>query len=87
MSGNLETKKDIARYFSMSGLRVAPNAADGLLAELRKYQHHDEKLRFMDKFVSLFKEFQTLTTKTASTSGVAVAGLGQGATLDANIAA
>lgn len=41
----------------------------------------------MDKFVSLFKEFQALTAKTASTSGVAVAGLGQGATLDANIAA
>ena len=57
MSGSLESKKDIARYFSISGLRVAPNAADGLLAELRKYQHHDEKLRYMDKFVALFKEF------------------------------
>ena len=32
---SLENKKDIARFFSMSGLRVAPNAADGLLAELR----------------------------------------------------
>ena len=87
MSGSLESKKDIARFFSMSGLRVAPNAADGLLAELRKYYHHDEKLRYMDKFVSLFKEFQALTAKTATTSGVSVVGLGQGATLDANIAA
>ena len=41
----------------------------------------------MEKFVSLYKEFQALTTKTASTSGVAVSGLGQGAVLDANIAA
>ena len=57
MSASLESKKDIARFFSLAGLRVAPNAADGLLAELRRYQHHDEKLRFMDKFVSLFKEF------------------------------
>ena len=41
----------------------------------------------MEKFVSLYKEFQALTTKTASTSGVTVSGLGQGAVLDANIAA
>ena len=66
---------------------MAPNAADGLLAELRKYRHHEEKVRFMEKFVNLYKEFQALTTKTASTSGVAVSGLGQGAVLDANIAA
>lgn len=57
MSGSLETKKDIARFFGNTGLRVAPNAADGLLAELRSYQHHDEKLRYMEKFVMLFKEF------------------------------
>ena len=55
---SLESKKDIARYFSMSGLRVAPDAADGLLAELRRFQHHEEKVRYMEKFVNLFKEFQ-----------------------------
>ncbi len=64
MSASLESKKDIARFFGMTGMRVAPNAADGLLAELRKYQHHDEKLRYMEKFVSLFKEFSQLTSKT-----------------------
>lgn len=57
MSANLESKKDIARFFMVTGLRVAPNAADGLLAELRKYQHNDEKQRYMQKFVSLFKEY------------------------------
>ena len=87
MSASLESKKDIARFFSLAGLRVAPNAADGLLAELRRYQHHEEKLRFMDKFVSLFKEFQALTAKSGSAAGVAVEGIGQGAVLDANIAA
>ena len=87
MSASLETKKDIARFFSVTGLRVAPNAADGLLAELRKFQHHEEKLRFMHKFMALFKEYQALTTKTTANSGMAIAGMGQGAVLDANIAA
>ena len=88
MSASLESKKDIARFFSMTGLRVAPEAADGLLAELRKFQHHEEKVRYMEKFVSLFKEFQQFTSKSAqSTSTVAIAGLGPGSVLDAHIAA
>ena len=85
---SLETKKDIARFFSMSGLRVAPDAADGLLAELRRLQHHDEKQRYMDKFVHLFKEFQQLTSKSAQSAGAdAIGVIGPGSVLDANIAA
>ena len=85
---SLETKKDIARFFSMSGLRVAPDAADGLLAELRRLQHHDEKQRYMDKFVHLFKEFQQLTSKSAQSAGADALGVvGPGSVLDANIAA
>ena len=77
MSASLESKKDIARFFSVTGLRVAPNAADGLLAELRKFQLHDEKLKYMKKFVTLFKEYQALTCKTTTaSSGMAIGGMG-----------
>ena len=58
---SLETKRDIARFLSLEGIMATPAVADGLLFELRNLTHHEEKVRYMHKFIALFKEHQALT--------------------------
>ena len=58
MASSLEGLRDVARYFSLSGITMTPDAADGILGELIKLKHHDYKVRYVEKFLSLFKEWQ-----------------------------
>ena len=57
MASSLESMRDIARYFSMSGVSMAPDAAEGILGDLMALKHHDYKVRYVEKFLSLFKEW------------------------------
>ena len=62
--------RDIARYFSLSGVTIAPDAAEGILGDLIRLKHHDYKVRYVEKFLSLFKEWQALQTKSDKSAGV-----------------
>jgi hypothetical protein len=56
MSGSLESTRDLARYFTMAGISVRPEAVKGLLGDLRQYKFHEEKLNFLSAVLKLFKE-------------------------------
>jgi hypothetical protein len=52
---NLESTRDIARYFTMAGVQVRPEASKGLLAELFHMKFNNEKKHFLDTIISQFK--------------------------------
>ena len=47
MASSLESMRDIARFFSLSGVTMAPDAAEGILGELMNLKHHDYKVRYV----------------------------------------
>ena len=61
--------RDVARFFSMSGVTIAPDAAEGILGELIKLKHHDYKVRYAQKFLKLFKEWQSLQQRSDHSAG------------------
>ena len=66
MSGELNSKRDLARYFTLSGIVVRPEATETLLQNLIKIPYSDAKQRYVDRFVATFKEYVVLNTKSAA---------------------
>ena len=48
----------------------AERRAEGILGDLIRLKHHDYKVRYVEKFLSLFKEWQALQTKSDKSAGV-----------------
>ena len=66
MSGELNSKRDIARYFNLSGITVRPEATDILLSQLMKIQYSDARQRYVERFLATYKEYLVLNTKSAA---------------------
>jgi hypothetical protein len=56
-SYQFDAKKDVAKYLDLVGIKARPQAADGLLYELMKIDNTEYKVRYMQKFTILFKEW------------------------------
>lgn len=68
MSGNLETKHDLARYFTFAGISIRPEAVHTLLNDLVRIAYHQEKLHFLDCVLRLFKEWHQANTRVMNTA-------------------
>jgi hypothetical protein len=63
MSGELNSTRDIARYFNLSGINVTPSAATILLRQLLKNKFSDERQRFIERFLATYQEYTVLNAK------------------------
>jgi hypothetical protein len=54
MSGELNSARDIARYFNISGINVSPAAVNVLLAQLLKSKYSDERQRYIERFLATY---------------------------------
>jgi hypothetical protein len=63
MSGELNSTRDIARYFNFSGINIRPSAAQILLGKLVQIQYSQERQRYIDRFMAAYKEYLVLNAK------------------------
>lgn len=56
MSG-LNSTRDIARFFTDSGVTIRPEAASGILGDVYKIDFNEDKKRYLTKFLQLFKDW------------------------------
>jgi hypothetical protein len=47
----LESTRDIARYFTMAGISVRPEASQGILCEVVKIKYNEERKQYLDTIV------------------------------------
>ena len=63
---NLATEKEIAKFFALSSVNVRPDACQVILGKVSKMVYSDEKREFLARFLQYFKEWQSLTQKSAA---------------------
>lgn len=63
---NLDTSREIAKFFSMSSVNVRPDACEAIHEKLAKMIYSDDKRQFLNKFLKYFKEWQSLNQKVQS---------------------
>ena len=66
----IETPKDIARFFSIHSIQVRPDAAKTLLECTHKIVYSEQKQRYLDKFVTVFKEWQKASRENKASGSV-----------------
>jgi hypothetical protein len=64
MSASLSSERDIAKFFSMSSIQIRPDACHIILTKLLKFQYFDHKRAYLDQFLKIFKEKQSMNQNT-----------------------
>ena len=60
MSASLHSERDVAKYFSLSGVSIRPEACASLVQKLLKLEYYEHKRAYIDKFMKKLKERQVL---------------------------
>ena len=63
---NLQTEKEIAKFFAMSSVNVRPDACSVIFGKIQKMIYSDEKKEFLNRFLKYFKEWQSLNQKSSA---------------------
>eukprot|EP00347_Sterkiella_histriomuscorum_P020272 403338437 len=64
MSANLSSERDIAKFFSLSGVTVRPDACQAIIQVLHKLTYFDHKRAYLEKFLKHIKDRQIIGLNT-----------------------
>ena len=53
---DFNSKREIARYFTLNGVTVRPEAADSIYVKLSTMTHSAERKNYVDRFLQVYKE-------------------------------